>query len=612
VEGRRTPVPASWSVPALLLAVAAAFLPALGNGFVWDDELHLLLNPAVAGGLGWESARWAATTTYAANWIPLTWLSHLLDISLFGFRPAGHHAVNLALHAAVALLLCAFLQRVTGRRLASLAASLLFAVHPLRVESVVWVSERKDLLCGLFFLAGLHAYAAHLRRPSAARFAPVAACCALALLSKPMAVTFPFVLLLLDAWPFGRGPLPGTPVGRAASSWARLALEKWPLFILAAADSAVTYRAQEIARAVSTGLSLPSRLGNAVQGPLRYLAMTAWPGGLAIAYPHPMEGIYHPASLLALAALTAITVAVLLRRGRQPYLPVGWLWFLGMLVPVLGIVQVGTQAVADRYTYLPHAGLFLALCWGVADILPRRLAYPAAVAFVTLVGILAAAANLQSRVWRDNVTLYAHAAAVDPGNYLAHYNLGVEHQKRGDLEPAERSYRAAIAARPVYPDAFNNLGVVREARGDRQEALYLFSEAIRQQPLFPEAESNLARLMDSLGRPADAEVHWRKALLVDPDFLDANEGLGAMLTRLGLHERALPYLATARRLAPGSARLNNLEGVALAGIGRLEEAAARLREAVRLDPSAPHYGDNLRRTEEALRRKAALSAPIPP
>ncbi len=592
----------------MLLAVAAAFWPALRNGFVWDDELHLLLNPAVAGGLSLESIRWALTSTYAANWIPLTWLSHLLDISLFGFDPVGHHAVNLLLHAAAALLLWSFLLRITRRRLPSLAATLLFAVHPLRVESVAWVSERKDLLCGIFFLVGLHAYLHHLRRPSWRRFSLVLLCEALALMAKPMAVTFPFVLLLLDAWPLGRAPRPGENGGnRPAGSLSLLALEKWPMFILAAVDAAVTYHVQDVAQAVSVGLSAASRLGNAVQGPFRYVFMTLWPARLSISYPHPMEGIDRPLSFIALFGLILISAAVACLRRRRPYLAFGWFFFLGTLVPVLGIVQVGTQAVADRYTYLPHVGLFLAAAWGAADVLPRRLHALAAGAFVVLVTILASTANLQTRVWHDNVVLYARAAAVDPGNFLAHYNLGVEFQKSGDLVRAEESYRAAIRARPVYPDALNNLGVVRQAVGHGDEALYLFAEAIRQRPVFPEAESNLAALLESLGRPGDAEVHWRMALLADPEFANANSGLGSLLARQGRHAQAVPYLEAARRSTPPSAQISSLLGICLASLGRLEEAVVHLREAVQLDPSTPWFAENLRQAEDSLREQARIS-----
>jgi len=548
----------------LVALCAATFLAVPSLPFLsFDDPEYLTANPHLAGGLGADTVAWALTTGHAANWHPVTWLSHALDVSLFGLWPPGHHAVNLALHALGALLLFLAVARLTGSTWRSALVAALFALHPLRVESVAWVSERKDLLGGLFWFATMLAYERWARRPSPARYAAVTALFALGLASKPMLVTLPFALLLLDAWPLGRLDL-AHPSPRAL--WP-LVREKLPLLALSAAASAITLAAQSSWGSTRplAGIPLADRLANAVVAVVLYLVKTLWPSSLAVFYPYPVGG--HGALRVAAAGATiaALTAGALLLRRRFPSLAVGWLWFLGTLVPVLGIVQVGNQAMADRYTYVPGVGLALAVAFALPDAKRSRATAAAAAAAIAA---LAVATAVQVSRWSSERELFEHAARVTEGNWLAATVIGMDLERRGDRAGAIARYREAVGWNPRAPEALNNLGNALTAEGRLDEGIGYLREAVRA---------------------------W-------PGHLSALSNLGAALAEAGRAAEAVPYLAQAAARAPDHAGIRYNHGLALLDAGRPAEAVTELEAAVRLSPGDPQARAWLERARAAQGR----------
>jgi tetratricopeptide (TPR) repeat protein len=514
------------AVAALLLLVAALFGRTVGFGYVsYDDNLYVYANGIVRGGLSLASLSWSFTTLYLSNWHPLTWISHLLDVSLFGVEPAGHHAVNVLLHGANAVLLFLFLRKATGAPGKSLLVAALFAVHPLHVESVAWVSERKGLLSTLFWLSASLAWLRYAAAPSARRYGAAALLFALSLLAKPMAVTFPLVLLLLDFWPLGR--LRVVPA-------ARLLAEKAPLLVLSALSAAVTSWAQYAGGSVAP-LGMISPLSRAANAPLAlagYLSKTFLPRGLSVFYRHPEESVSLAVAALAALALAALTTVAVRFRKERPWLLFGWLFFLVTLLPVLGIVQVGVQAMADRYSYVPLVGILVAVAWEGEGIARRlcgdgerqrkgRSAFAAAV-----VAVLSATAWGRVSDWRNDETLFTAALAEDPANYVAHFNLGTLLADRGDANGAAAHYLEAIRVRPRYPDPHNNLANLLHDRGDVAGALFHYREALRLRPGYADAHFNLAGLLVSVGRPGEAIPHYEAILRTSPRDVEALFGLG--------------------------------------------------------------------------------------
>ncbi|MGD9612473.1 MAG: hypothetical protein AB7V22_06180 [Kiritimatiellia bacterium] len=429
----------------LATLVFLTFGGALRAGFVWfDDHGYVYENPAVTAGLSRAGLRWAFTTTHMYNWHPLTWLAHMADAELYGLNAAGHHLSSLLLHAANAVLLFWFLRRATGHGPAALAAAALWAVHPLRAESVVWISERKDVLAAFF---GLLALLAYVRGSGRKRGLGTAAAFAASLLAKPTWVTLPFLLLLLDAWPLRRW-------GREPA--AKLVLEKAPLWLLAAGSCALTLAAQRAGGAVQSFAAMPAgaRLANAALATVQYLRALVWPVDLAAYYPYPSGGVSAAALAGAAALLLALAALAVAGARRAPWGLVGGLWFLGALVPMIGLVQVGGQAWADRYSYLPHVGLALALAGGAAKFADRRAGRILA---GLLVAVLVWLARAQTAVWRDTETLFRHALAATENNWLIHFNLANRYQLDGRRAEACAEYRAALAIAPTYAPAMNNL-----------------------------------------------------------------------------------------------------------------------------------------------------------
>jgi tetratricopeptide (TPR) repeat protein len=454
----------------LALLVAAVFGQSVGFGFIAiDDAFYVTGNSHVARGLTGEGVRWALTSLEASNWHPLTWISHMLDVSVYGLSPGGHHLTSVLLHAANAALLYALLRAMTGARGRSAVVAALFAAHPLRAESVVWVAQRKDVLSAFFGLLALLLWLGHLRRPGALRYTLALVAFALGLAAKPVLVTLPCLLLLLDWWPLARLRAgAGTPGG---SRPARLLLEKAPFLAAAAAASALTYRAQEIGGSIDP-YPLAARLSNAAVSYARYLGMAAWPAGLSVFYPH-RDGAWPAAvTAAAVALLLAVSAVVLLRRRREPWLATGWLWYLGTLVPMAGFVQVGGQALADRYTYLPLIGVAVAAVWSAGALVERRPALrPAsAAASALLVAALSTAGWLQARLWGDERQLLEHSARAAPGSWVAHGTLAVVLARRGDAAGAEEQFRRAIAANPDYFGAQANYALFLYRHGRFAEA----------------------------------------------------------------------------------------------------------------------------------------------
>jgi protein O-mannosyl-transferase len=558
-----------WAAPAvcvfLLLAVALVFGRTVQHGFLnFDDQQYVCDNVHVSQGLTKEAVAWSFTTRRAANWHPLTWLSHALDCQLYGVdQPAGHHLTNVVLHAAVAILLFLVLWRMTGRLWPSAFVAALFAVHPLRVESVAWVAERKDLLSGLFFMLTLAAYLGYVRHPSSpARYLLLLLVFVLGLMAKPMLVTVPFVLLLLDYWPLGRmarsaatggtaglsssadsvaeSSGAGNTAGQASSAtrqtgfaaavWRRLVIEKIPLLLLAAGSCAVTVVAQSGAIQTLEVIRLPVRIANALVSYISYLWQFFCPMDLAVFYPHPGVRLPMWQAAAALLVLAAVSVAVLLGRRRCPYLPVGWLWYLGMMAPVIGLVQVGVQAMADRYTYLPQIGLCIALAWGAADLAAawsvRRWLLPVASSLIVV--ILMSYAWRQAGYWRDNESLWRHTIDCTSNNVVAHNNLGTALAGREQFDEAIEQYCIALDMAPNYTFAHNNLGSA----------------------------------LDRCGQTDEAITHLRQALEEDPNYTEAHINLGIALSRCGLVDEAVEQLNEALRIAPDNAAARyNLEQV---------------------------------------------------
>jgi tetratricopeptide (TPR) repeat protein len=497
---------------AVALAAAAPYLAGgLPRTFILlDDPEYVAENPFVLGGLSVAGLRWALTTFHAGNWHPLTWLSHMLDVSLFGLHPLGHHATSVALHALATALVFVALRRLTGARWPSLFAALFFGLHPLRVESVAWVAERKDVLAGLFFALVLVAYERHVRAPGRRRYLLVPALMALGLMAKPMLVTVPLVLLLLDYWPLGR--LPGAASRPAstgpAASWGPVLLEKVPLVVLSGVFAVVATLAQSAVGTVAATGELPvgTRLANAAVSVAAYAGATLWPASLAVYYPYPDHG--HPWWKTAAAAAVLIAALAFLFRSRRrrPYLTVGGLWFLCMLVPVIGLVQIGQQARADRYTYLPSLGLCICAAWAGSALCASARRARAAVFAAAVVALAACAALTVRQVgfWRDSETLFRRALAVTADNWVVHNNLGIVLDRQGRFPEALANYGEVLRLRPGYADAHNNIGVTYMKTGRAGLGIAHFREAVRLEPAQAEARLNLARALAEQGRSEEA------------------------------------------------------------------------------------------------------------
>ena len=567
----------------LLATVLATFSGVASADFVnYDDPDYVSENPYVRAGLSADGVRWALTSTFAANWHPITWLSHMLDVQMFGLAAGQHHVSSVLYHALATVLLFVALVRLTGgtreviHRAAFVAA--LFAVHPLHVESVAWIAERKEVLSAAFWMATLLAYGGYARKPGPGRYVLVLACLSIGLAAKPMLVTLPFVLLLLDVWPLGR--------------WRKetrrgLMMEKLPLGAVAAASSAITVIVQRSSGAVQdvTAIGVGDRLANAVLTYWTYLAKTVWPVNLAAFYPHAGAQSV-PLVVAAAAALVVVSVAAFVARQRAPFLFVGWFWYVGTLVPVIGIVQVGNQAAADRYTYIPLIGIFIAIAWGVSELLrrwpARKVVLPAAA--VIAIGGLLPVARAQTATWHDSATLWRHALSVTRDNYFAHGGLGAALVAQGNADQAEREFAEALRLKPDLADVHNDLGSLLADRGRLGDALPHFRSAVALDPLFAEARHNLGVALWQHETNPEAIAVLTEALRINPSLPRTHNELGRMLAASGRVRDALPHFLEAVRLQPDAVHIRYNAALALATAGRTAEARTHLEAALALDP----------------------------
>ena len=514
----------------------------------------------------------------------------MLDVELFGADAGRHHLVSVALHAANAVLLFVVLLDMTGALWRAAIVAALFALHPTHVESVAWIAERKDVLSTFFWLLATWAYAAYAASPSPRRYLVVVLAMIAGLLSKPMVVTLPFVFLLLDAWPLRR---------TVTTPWRRLVVEKIPLLALSIVSGAVTFVVQQQAGAVRAleVLPVPHRIASAALGYWEYIWKTIWPADLALLYPQPAS-ISWPLVAGAIAGLLIVSLIILWSRRRMPWLAVGWFWFLGTLVPVIGLVQVGSQRIADRYTYVPTIGLFIIAAWGGAELLrrtriDRRLVACGIAAVLVVHGSLA---HAQVRRWSSSVAIWQHTIAVTSENARAHNHLGHALAAAGRDSEALREYETALRLNPDSPEALNNMGALLARHGDNEPAIAAFERAIALAPALPHARGNLGLALVHAGRPADAVAHLEEAIREAPGNAELWRRLGIALAMTARPHEAIDPLEEALRLQPDDAVTHNALGAVYGGTGRSAEAIEHYREAARLDPRLFEARANLGRT----------------
>ena len=538
---------------ALVVLTLAGFAGVVDNQFVaYDDGVYVAANPHVRDGLTAGSVAWAFAATENSNWHPVTWISHMLDVQLFGFDAGKHHRTSLLLHAANVVLLFLLLAHITGALWRPALAAALFAVHPLHVESVAWVAERKDVLSTSFWLLTTGAWLRWLDSRTVARYAAVLALFALGLMAKPMLVTLPFTLLLLDFWPLERTGARG------------LLNEKAPLFAMAALSCAATVAAQRAGGALQSleRFSFTERLANAIVSYAAYLGKAVWPVSLAVFYPHPHLGLGAPVVLAAAAGLVAVTALALRSARSVPYAAFGWLWYLGTLVPVIGLVQVGEQGMADRYTYVPLIGIFVAFAWGAGALAERSRSSRPVVA-AAAAGAIAACfvvTTAQVRTWKNTETLFTHALAVTKDNWTAH----------------------------------NNLGGLLSDQGRLVAAVGHFQEVVRIRPEFAEGHYNLALALDRSKRPEEAIAQYLDALRLNPGYAAAHYNVANALLHTGRLPEAIEHYEASLRLHPVDAAAHNNLAIALNRSGRRDEAIAHYREALRIDPGFTAAAENLK------------------
>ena len=587
----------------LAVVTLAIYAQVIGHQFITlDDPTYIQENSMVNHGLTRAGLAWAFTTFHVANWHPLTWISHMIDCQLFGTNAGGHLLVNALIHAANTLLVFWFLLRTTHARWPSALVAALFALHPLHVESVAWASERKDTLSTFFGLLSLIAYVRYVEAPSSIRYVWTAITLALGLLAKPMLVTWPFVMLLLDYWPLGRW--------QSAKSKAqekkliKLILEKIPLFILVAASAVITLIAQSRGGAVRTLAHEPLalRLSNTLVSYAKYLLLTFWPNDLAVYYPLAPGGIPGWQIVGAAFLLIGITAFCFLQRKIRPYLIVGWLWFLGTLVPVIGLVQVGGQTMADRYFYIPSIGLFVALVFGLADLVKSWRVAPSLCGGISAAAllILATLTNVQIQRWHDSFTLFEHTLSVTPPNLRIEHNLGVALGASNRFDEAATHFEKALQIDPNFYDGLVAMSVTRSHQGRMPEAIEYFQAAIRLQPDTPKAHVQLAHALWEQNRDQEALEEMRRALQSAPGDADIRGDFGLALAMVGRLPEAIEQLHEALRLNPNSAENHNNLGLTLLASGKARESIPEFEAALRLKPELKGAADNLRRAQAQL------------
>ncbi len=581
---------------ALAIATRAVYWQVHSFEFVnYDDARYVSKNEHISSGLAWKNIVWVFTKEHVGNWHPLTGLSHMLDCRLFGLKPGLHHLVNLLFHIVNTLLLFNVLRQMTGTVWQSSFVAALFALHPLHVESVAWISERKDVLSTLFWILAMAAYLRYVKTPKAGSYILTLTLFALGLMAKPMLVTLPFVLLLLDYWPLNR--LQIDEAGKIKWHFLRhLIWEKIPFLILSAISSIVTFFVQKSAGTVG-GLDffpLTVRLANAVVSYAKYIGKMIWPAHLAAFYPYPLKLWSVSQVLAAIVLLSVITILVIRLGKKYKYLPVGWFWYLGTLVPVIGLVKVGIQSMADRYTYVPLIGLFIIIAWGITDLLKhwkyRQIAFGVSSIFVILV--LSICTWVQTSYWRNSRALFEHALKVTTDNYVAYSNLGTACEKLGRYDEAIEAYKQVIRIRPYDAEAYYNLGIASGALGRYQEAIDACQQAIRIKPDYAMAFCNLGAVYHQLGRYQEAIDACKQAVRIEPDLAEAHFNLGVTYSALGRDQEALEAYKQVIGIKPDDSQAYNNLGDTYDKLGRLQDAIEAYVQAIRIKPdyAAAHYG----------------------
>jgi tetratricopeptide (TPR) repeat protein len=587
---------------ALALATVFAYHGVLANDFVsMDDYGYVVENGHVHHGLTLQSISWAFSSFYASNWHPLTWITHMTDWSLYGRNPAGHHITNVLIHIINAILLFLLLLYLTGFIGRSAMVAFLFALHPAHVESVAWISERKDVLCVLFWLAALFAYAWYAREPSRRRFVWVVCAFACALLSKPMAVTLPFTLLLLDMWPLRRITFsPMTSALWFSSLW-KLCVEKWLLFIMTAISCVITFLAQRAGGAVVElhSLSLWERIMNAAISYGRYLRITLWPNPLRVFYFHETDSISLLTVALSFLALILVTAICWNLRKERPYCLFGWLWFLGTLAPVIGIVQVGEQAMAERYTYLPLIGLFIAIVWLISDAVAKspKLRVVTRIIAVALIVACAVKTSAQVKVWKDSVTLLTHTLAIDPRGEIPNLALGTAYMRLERYADAQTYFDRALAYNPSGPQAlaYSAFCMIQSHNQHNMPlAGQRLGEALRIAPDDLDVLTVMALWSNLMGRPQDGEAYSRKVIATHPDSIPAQEARLYLADALQAENKFDQAAEEIRQLLAGDPDnyvAHNESGIILARQGLTQEALNEFRLSLAIQPNQPlvHY-----------------------
>lgn len=595
----------------LALTTIIAYEQVRLNDFVnYDDDVYVTQNPQVKAGITRKSIVWAFTTSHANNWHPLTWLSHMLDCQLFGLNPIWHHLTSLLFHIVNTLLLFWVSKRMTGEVWASAFVAGAFALHPLHVESVAWVAERKDVLSGFFWMLTMAAYARYAERPSIKRYLVVALTLCLGLMAKPMLVTLPFVLLLLDYWPLRRFQWGRQSKGKAVPqsqsvkarhqrpSLRRLVGEKIPLFILAAVFSAITLIVQQSGRPAKLWEDIPSgiramritsaplavRISNALVSYLNYIVKMVYPSRLSVLYPHPSDSLPMWQPIVSLLILAGISAGIIYMARRRGYLAVGWLWYIGTLVPVIGLVQVGAQAMADRYTYLPLVGIFIMVAWGAAEF-GTKWRYRS-IGFGVAAGVALAAllicTRIQVRYWQNSVTLFRHTLAVTENNFIMHTKYGTELFKKAQLDEAVRHFNEALRINPLYPEAYKNKGRVLLEQGKYDEAIAIFAELLRARRDWPEVHYYLGVAYARKGQLNQAVKHFKATVRLSPDWPEACHDLASVYLLMGKYDLAIQNYREALRLKPDyPSAIRNLR-IAL-------EAQSKVNKTIKKQKEVPHF-----------------------
>jgi tetratricopeptide (TPR) repeat protein len=585
----------------LTLSTLAVFWQMRHHEFInFDDNQYIVNNSEVKAGLTLESFLWSFTSICAHNWHPLTWLSHMLDYDIYGLNPGGHHFTNMLFHIANALLLFWVLRRMTGRLWPSAFVAAAFALHPLHVESVAWASERKDVLSTFFLLLTMWAYVCYVERPRVKRYLLILLLFTHGLMAKQMLVTLPFVLLLLDYWPLRRLRFKGQNLfnsarGIAPASAGRCILEKLPLFILSAAASVVVFLVQQrtVVKTI-TEYPLIYRIENALVSYVVYIFKMFWPSHLAIFYPHPLGTLVTWKIAGSALLLVCITIVVIWKARQYPYLAVGWLWYLITLLPVIGLIQIGLQAFADRYTYMSLTGLFIIIVWGISDLF-ARLRYRVVILSLTsviLFLVLCVSTWCQVRHWRNNITLYKHATTVIKNNWWAYFRLGMAFDQQNNLDEAMKHYTKALQIKPGFPAPHKNLGYVLARQGKLDEAIKHYTDALRYRPDFADAHTKLGNALLRQGKFDEAIEHFSEAIRIEPDVADTHSGLGYALAQKGRFDEAIEHYTKAIQLKPyWPEALENLNKLLLKK--RRDEIVARYVETVKENPDDADTHDKL-------------------